>query len=452
MQEKIYKLLPHFLQNTLVTLFDYLQYRKRHGGHYKEFFHQFTHSKFLSLQELKSIQKEKLVQFLQFAKTNSEYYSKLLADIDVNDIEQYHRIPISTKEDIRSNINRIYTVSTRDAILSKTGGTTGKSLEVRFTPEDMQERFALLDAFRYEWGYQLGQKVAWFSGKSLLTSKDIVKNRYWKFDFLYKIRYYSTFHISHQTAKHYIDDLNRFQPPFAVGFPSSMVELAKWGKANNYPLNYRLKALFPTAETIVPDEKALLEDFFGGAVVNQYASSEGAPFIIECQHRNLHIELQSGWFEVLDKNNQATHSGRLVFTSFTTHGTPLIRYDIQDWLTLSDEKCTCGNQNPLAVSIEGRINDFIYSEERGKINLGNVSNCVKYVHGVVKFQIEQFAVDRILVRVVKSEEYTDKDEAMFRKELIERLGTKLQIDFEYPPYISNEASGKYRIVKQHLKI
>ena len=37
---------------------------------------------------------------------------------------------------------------------------------------------------------------------------------------------------------------------------------------------------------------------------NQYASSEGAPFIIECKEGNLHLELQSGVFEVLDENDK----------------------------------------------------------------------------------------------------------------------------------------------------
>jgi len=453
-QEKLYKKMPGFLKDCLVTMYDYLQYRKRHGGRYKYWYDEAVRQKKLSLNELKQLQKKKLSDFIAFAQSNSPYYKKILPDIHPQgDIFSYYEtISIQSKEDVRSNINDIYTVDAGDAIISKTGGTTGKSLEVRYTHDDMQQRQATLDLFRAEHGYKLGKKVAWFSGKAILTDKDVQKKRYWRYDWLYKIRYYSTFHISPRSVKQYIDDLNRFQPEFLVGFPSSMYEIAKWGIDNNYHLHYNAKTIFPTAETIVEHEKAALKQFFGAEVRNQYASSEGAPFILECPKGNLHIDLLSGYIEVLDNNGMPAQQGDLVFTSFQTHGTPLIRYAIKDKLTLSDRTCDCGNHNPLAESIEGRINDFIYSEERGKINLGNVSNCVKYVTGVVKFQIIQDRKDAIEVYIVKDESYGDKDEEMFRHELVERLGHHVDISFFYKDDIARESSGKYRIIKNSLQL
>jgi len=454
-KELIYRKFPNLLQNALISLFDFIQYNKRHSGDYFEYKKYYETVRNLPVKELKTQQLKSLSNFLKFAKQNSPYYNEVLADIDVNHetiVDQYLRIPIQSKEDIRENLQKIHTIGKDQAVLSKTGGTTGKSMEVRFTYADMQNRFALLDFWRAGYGYKLGEKVAWFSGKTLLTSKDINRNRYWKYDFLYKKRFYSTFHINEQTIKYYIDDLNYFKPLFAVGFPSSMYEIAKWGLKNNYFLSYKMKTLFPTAETIVETEKEVIERFFGGRVVNQYASSEGAPFILECNKGKLHLELLSGYFEVLDSNGNPTKEGELVFTSFTTHGTPLIRYAIKDSITLSDEICDCGNNNPVVKAIQGRINDFIYSRERGKINLGNVSNSVKYVSGVIRFQIVQEREDCIDVYVVKSEEYTQKDEKLFRDELVQRLGNKVEISFHYVEDIPKEPSGKYRIVKQSLII
>src|SRR5690625_7607391 len=53
MKEKLYKILPHFLQNTLVTLFNVLAYRKRYGGDYKKFRKEKLQNRGLSLTELK---------------------------------------------------------------------------------------------------------------------------------------------------------------------------------------------------------------------------------------------------------------------------------------------------------------------------------------------------------------------------------------------------------------
>jgi phenylacetate-CoA ligase len=455
MTEKIYQRLPAVFQNGLVTLFDVLQYRKRHSGNYTNWFKYYESSRNQDLPALQKDQMEKLFAFVNFAARESAYYKQIFVRLGLTEIttmEQFFQLPIQSKEDIRANIESVYTISKKQAILSKTGGTTGKSLEVRFTYDDMQNRFAMLDFFRFGYGYKLGSKVAWFSGKSLLTAKDVVKNRYWKYDWKYRIRYYSTFHINAHTARHYIDDFNQFQPLYAVGFPSSIYEIAKWGLANNYKLSYNMRAVFPTAETVMPHERKVIEAFFGGPVVNQYASSEGAPFIIECEKGKLHMELLTGYMEVLDDRGQPAKEGELVFTSFTTHGTPLIRYAIKDKIRLSADTCTCGNHNPVVESIQGRINDFVYSEERGKINLGNISNCVKYVKGVVKFQIIQNAVDYIQVKIVRDNTFTDKDEKMFLHELKERLGNKMNIDITYVKEIPREASGKYRIVKQGLTV
>ena len=157
---------------------------------------------------------------------------------------------------------------------SKTGGTTGKSLEILFTQDNMQERFAMLDDFRSRIGYELGKKTAWFSGKALLTDRDVKRNRFWKNDYWHRVRYYSTFHVHNKYLKYYVEDLIKFKPEFFVGFPSSILEIAKFGIANNYdfPAN-TVKAIFPTAETITPEMREVIERFFKTKMYNQYASS-----------------------------------------------------------------------------------------------------------------------------------------------------------------------------------
>jgi phenylacetate-CoA ligase len=89
----------------------------------------------------------------------------------------------------------VHTHTPKAGILSKTGGTTGKSLEVLFTRDNMQGRFIMLDNFIGRFGYKLEKKTAWFSGKNILKNKDVKKNRFWKTDNLHNVRYYSTFYL-----------------------------------------------------------------------------------------------------------------------------------------------------------------------------------------------------------------------------------------------------------------
>ena len=296
MQEKLYKLLPDFFQGTLISLFNYLAYKDRYGKNYKKYRALFLRNRTLSLTELQNIQKERFLTFIETSIKKAAFYR----DYPLVEIKNINALPILNKEDLRKEITKVYTLPKKEGIISKTGGTTGKSLEVIFTKDNMQERFAMLDDFRNRFGYELGKKTAWFSGKDLLTRKDIHKNRFWKTDRLHKVRYYSTFHIKEDYLKYYVEDLIKYQPEYFVGFPSTILEIAKYGLKKGYDFPKGItKAIFPTAETITTEMREVIEKFFKTKMYNQYASSEGAPFIIECEKGKLHLELQSGIFENL---------------------------------------------------------------------------------------------------------------------------------------------------------
>lgn len=453
--ETLYKQMPHLIQNVLITVRNFIETQKRYGKEYKEYKEYLKETEYYSIDEIEKIQEEKLIKFLSYCKEKSPYYQEVLKNIDITKgMESLKEIPVTRKGVFRSNIPKIMTDLPKNLHQSKTGGTTGNSMVVYIKPDDREQRFATLDLFRERFGYELGKKTAWFSGKDLLTEQDLSKNRFWKDDFLNKVRYYSTFNINQKAMPAYIDNLQKFKPEFIVGFPSSVVEIARYGLKNNIDLGFKVKATFPTAETKINSEVNDIIAFFGGGVYDQYASSEGACFITECEHGNLHFESLSGVIEVVDENDQPAKEGRMLITAFHTRGTPLLRYDIGDRMKWSEKQsCPCNRQTPLVEEIQGRINDYIYSKERGKCNLGNVSNCVKYVKGVRKFQVVQDKLDEITVVVENSKEYGPDDEKMFRKELVYRLGDVIDIKFKYVSEIPREKSGKFRFVKnsiQHL--
>jgi len=454
MNQRIFLLLPNFIQNVLISVFNILAYRTRYGGKYSEYLALFKNNRKLSADQLAQIQKDRYSQFVKEVVEKSPFYEKAFGKIEgYSEIKNIINLPILTKEMLRKEINDIQTISKRDGVLYKTGGTTGKSLEVLFTKFNVQERYAMLDDFRARFGYKLGKKTAWFSGKHLLNRKDMQRHRFWKTDFLYNVRYYSTFHIKESFLKYYINDLIKYQPEYIVGFPSSLLEIAKYGLQHNihFPQGI-LKAIFPTAETITESTRLNLESFFGAPLVDQYASSEGAPFIFECEKGNLHLELQSGVFEVLDEKGNSAKSGRLVVTSFTTLGAPLIRYDIGDSITLSQDICQCSNNNPLVKEILGRVDDYIYSPANGKVNLGNISNTLKDTSGIKKFQVTQDALDEILLNVeIDSDVFNKNIEEIFIKNWRDRVGSEMTITLHYVEGIAVETSGKFRIVKNNIK-
>lgn len=453
-KEKLYLFLPNFLQNCLITIYDFLAYRKRHSGVYNYYKKYYSQSETLSFKELKEEQERRFLIFIKKIYATSKFYKNKIDSSGVNinnfDIKSLSKIPITTKEDLRTNINQICS-NKKHTIVSRTGGTTGKALTVYFSHENSQERFACLDNFKNRFGWNFGNKTAWFSGKKILSSRDLKTNRFWKTDFLYNIRYYSTFHINEQTLQYYIQNLNLYQPLFFSGFPSSISEIAKYGIKHNLKLNYKPIAIFPTAETITDFDKTLMEQFYNCQVCDQYASSEGAPFITQCKNGHMHLEPLSGVFEIIDDENNSSNIGELIVTPFATEVTPLVRYKIGDSIELETQKLNCYLNYPIVKKINGRINDFIYSKETGKINLGNISNIVKHVKGINRFQIIQNDINKIIVLLVCDHHFGQKDKKILIKELRDRVGNVMEIEVCKVPKIEREESGKYRIVKNNIK-
>ena len=441
----IYDFSPTFIQNTMVSVYD-LKYIKRHGGEYKKLKAYYKKAQFLPIKQLKALQFKKLKIFLKFVENNSNYYKGTNFD-KIKSIDDLSNLPIMEKEELRNNIKNISTIERRKSYVSQTGGTTGKSLEVFFRWDDIQDRFAMLDAYREKFNYKFGDKTAWFSGKKILNKRDERKNKFWKYDYFYKIRYYSTFHINDKSIPYIIEDLNSFHPKIISGFPSNIFDIANSAIINNIKINFKPQVIFTTAETLLPHQKKLIESVFKCNVYDRYGSSEGATYLFQCSNGKYHYQLLSGIIEIVDKDMKPALNGEILITSFVTRGTPLIRYRIGDSMRISSEKCECGDNQPIIASLDGRAIDFIYSKERGKINLGNISNCVKDIRGIKKFQIIQDKIDEIDVFIVPDNNlYNNKEELLFKKELIDRLGDTISINISYVKNIKKSRSGKFNIV------
>lgn len=438
---------PVFVQNILISIYNTVQYKVRHSGGYLKYRDCYSEAVNKPYSDILFESEKKLSSFLRFSVNNSLWYKKHegFKSLDCFDVLE--------KEDVVNNFNSIITVAEKNAVVSLTGGTTGASMKVLYTKENTQERHALLDHFRAQYGYKLGKKCAWFSGKNIVTEQNLKKGICYRDDYINKIRFFSTFHITEKNFDVYWGAFCKFAPEYMVGFPSSVYELCSMAAARGLKLENTVKAFFPTAETLLPVHREVIGSVLGCKIADQYASSEGAPFILECEQGGLHIHPLTGVFEVVDENMQPAQEGEILVTSFTTEGTPLIRYRIGDRIKLAPEgaKCACGSCFPLVEKIEGRSTDYILSPTHGKVNLGNISNSTKGVEGIIQFQVIQEAVDSVEVLVVASSAFNEKEENKFIAALAERFGPQLSIKVQTVAEIPKEKSGKFRIVKNLLK-
>ncbi|NBL00805.1 MAG: phenylacetate--CoA ligase family protein [Erysipelotrichia bacterium] len=247
----------------------------------------------------------------------------------------------------------------------------------------------------------------------------------------------------------YVNSLNYFKPQAIDGFFMSICDIANYIERHDIKLEFQPIAIFPTSETLTNSGRELLERVFKCKVYDQYASSEGAPFVTECKKQVLHIELATGVFEKLTEDND-----EILVTSFTTHGTPLIRYRIGDSMKIDSEsaKCFCGNEAPIVKEIQGRKLDFLYTSKGAKINGGNIANLFKNMpNALVRAQTIQDQMDevRILLEVDKRLYKKEYDE-LLKDEFEHKFGSDTKIIIEHVDEIPREKSGKFRMIKNNI--
>lgn len=451
--EKIYDKAPIFLQNVMCTASGYQRNASRYGKtywNYRAFLKEFDG---WPLEKQLNYQQEQLRDFLQFTVKNSRFYAELYKDIDVSEIQtvdDLKMLPIVDKEMLRQNIDAVMTVPKKGAVEGHTGGTTGKSLVVRSTVEDTMCRMAMLDHFKARVGFEHRKmKRATFNGKHIVPPGQ-KKKVFWRYNGACRQMIYSSFHLTEENIGAYVESLNKFKPQAIDGFFTSMCDVAGYIERHGIKLTFTPAAIFPTSETLTKTGRELLERVFGCKVYDQYASSEGAPFVTECPDQVLHMELASGVFEHISEDDN-----EVLVTSFTTHGTPLIRYRIGDRMTFSkDRECICGLQGPIVEEIQGRRLDFLYTPQGAKINAGNVANLLKNIpNAIIRAQFCQDKMDEITALLeVDPELYGPRHENLLREEFAHKFGPEMKIYVQIVPEIPREASGKFRMIKNSVNL
>jgi len=450
--EKLYDKSPIFFQNVMTSISGYQRNITRYGKMYHDTRRFLGEFDTWSLEEKKDFQQKELLKLIKYAYNNSQFYKELYKDVNVENfktINDLKLLPIVDKEMLRANLESVTTIKASAAIEGHTGGTTGKSLVVLFTKEDMMKRMAMLDHFKSRIGFEhIKMKRATFNGKHIIPPTQY-KKVFWRYNAACKQKMYSSFHLTEENMKYYVESLNKFKPQAIDGFFMSICDIANYIERHNLKITFTPIAIFPTSETLSQSGRELLERVFKCKVYDQYASSEGAPFVTECEKQELHIELSSGVFEKYEKDTD-----EVLVTSFTTYGTPLIRYKIGDAMTFEDTQqvCECDNQTPIVKEIQGRNLDFLYTFEGAKINGGNVANLFKNMpNALIRAQAIQDNMNEVKVLLeVDRRIYKSEYDNLLKDEFVHKFGKKTKITIVHVDEIPKESSGKFKMIKNSL--
>ena len=462
MKDTIYRQAPYFLKVILLNVIALLNYKKRKTIGYSLYLKKYLTQWLLDLENLENIQKDELKNLLKEVYTYSSYYQKIFksTNITIEDIDNHprnvlSRLPLLEKTDRRNFSKEILSKNPKRKLIEigYTSGTSGTPTENYLDQESIDRSFALWSRFHETIGIKKGMKSIRFSGR-LIVNPEQKTGPFWVYNYFDKQLLMSTYHLTERNIVEYINKINKFSPQYLDGYPSAFYIIANFAIKNGIKLKYQPIAITTTAETLFDYQRSIIQEFFQCKVYNQYASSEGSPFITECNYGGLHVNIDSGVFEFLNKNNQPARPGemaRMVVTSFRNLKTPLIRYDILDTVILSEPiDCRCGCKMPIIEKIIGREDDILWTEEKGYV--GRMDTAYKGLEGIVQSQIIQLSPTKFIIKNVIDNLYTNDIEYKFKKNLIDRLGNNIELNFEYVDSIPLGKNGKFEAVKRKFNI
>ncbi|NID14528.1 phenylacetate--CoA ligase family protein [Luteibacter yeojuensis] len=418
----------------------------------------YERDQWLAPKEIQALQFERLKRLLDWCYREVPYYRRRwdaegIAPQDIRCMDDYARLPLLTKADIREHAEDLKAISLKGSLAYKaTGGSTGEPLRFGYTRESNDRRVAVM--WRgYGWaGSRMGRRTLFLWGGAVgePTRAHRMKDRVYNAVFARKLL--DSFHMSEATMAGYADAIDAYRPEVIVSYVGPLFRLAEWLLSQGRQVA-RPVSIIGAAEALHPYQREIIERAFGAPAYNTYGCREFMLVASECEHRDgLHVNADHLVVETLAADGKPTRSGsgEVAITDLFNYGMPFIRYVNGDMSTPAASRCPCGRGLPMLASVDGRKLDAIRTPA-GHILPGEFfPHMLKDVPGLTRFQLVQRSLDRLDLSIVRGRDFEDASLDYIRREVAKVLGDSAELHCHFVDDIPLTRSGKLRVTVSEL--
>jgi phenylacetate-CoA ligase len=426
-------------------------WERKDGAHRARYLRELNASQWLDIQTLQERQWERARHIVRYAYEHCAFYRARLAGAGsvgvLHSWEDFRRLPIMTKLDIRNNEDALLSreFARKDLVTAKTGGSTGLSLKLYFDDECQQIRNAAAMRSDQWAGWDIGMKVAaiWGNPPVADTLKKRLRNM-----LLDRTFYLDTMQIDEASVRRFADTWRQTDARMIFGHSHSLYIVATYLRRLGIA-DMRPKGIISTSMMLLAPERRVIEDVFGCKVQDRYGCEEVSLIASECErHEGMHLNIDHVVVEFLDDDGTAVangEEGNIVVTDLVNHAMPLIRYRVEDVGVPSDRMCSCGRGLPLMERVIGRSADFLKRPDGTLVaGVSLVERTLTAIRGIEQLQLVQDDLHRVVANVVKDSSFTATSENALHAELTSVFGQDVAIDIRYLPALDQTRSGKYR--------
>ena len=319
----------------------------------------------MSRDEMAALQSERLVKQVKNVYDNVSFYNKKMKELgvepgDIKGIEDIHKLPFTTKDDLRDNypFGLLAVPKSKIARVQGTSGTTGKLTLMSYTANDTEL-----------WG----ECVARCMTMAGLTEEDIIHNCYGYglftgglgIDFGARKLGALVVPMSSGNTQRQMMCMEDFGATAITCTPSYAMHLAESLRDAGVIEKLKIKTGIMGAEPWTEEMREQIESILGINCFDIYGLCEilGPGVAMECiHHKGLHIHHDHFFPEIFNPaTNEACaegETGELIFTTLTKEGVPLLRYRTKDLTSIDYSTCDCGRTLPRISKFKGRTDDM----------------------------------------------------------------------------------------------
>ncbi|MCX6031749.1 MAG: hypothetical protein NT169_20910 [Chloroflexi bacterium] len=397
-----------------------------------------------------------------YAYRNSPYYRRafLAAGIDEQDLQDqrgWDRIPLLEKEDIRQNLEQIYSKNySGPCQQGRTSGSTG--IRLVFDVNRGYPVYSMAAArrgFRW-WGVEPGAKLVRIWG----TYQGIDQSLRFQIKTAYKslidracgVTSLSAFAVTDPECHQTIDKIAELRPEVVFGYGTALFLVADYALRSSLVKQLAsVRLVVYTSEYLTAWQRNRISEAFSCPVVSEYGSVETGVIAYDCPCGLQHIAQEFLDLEVLGEDGivRPTGKGEAVVTHFFGLKLPLIRYRLGDVIEIVETSSPCRNGmvGKSIASLFGRNNDIIVSPAGNPLHPELFDYVMRTVSGIKRFQIREGSPGQLTIFLEACDGIQHESLAAQVAEVVKaQVGKEFQVLVSVVDRIQEPASGKFRWV------
>jgi phenylacetate-CoA ligase len=410
-------------------------------------------SQFWSLDELERFQNERLRLLIKHAVINVPYYTKLFLELgltykDIQTKEDLQKLPILTKQDIKNNFPEFIVnkhLKKGSYYKGASSGSTGEPLNYFLSKEAYSFNIACgLRAWSWM-GYKLGDKYIKISQNQRSKKEKKIQDKLMNNDYLFLKN------IDKSSISEAIEMIKEAKPKIIRCYPDPLEFIADELIARNEFIP--LKAIATTGNMLHDEARKKIEFAFKTKIFDGYSCEGSAPYF-QCEtHENYHAGMEYAISEFVDveENENGFKQGRHIVTNLWNFDTPFIRYDSQDLLEFSGEKCSCGRNLLPIKRILGRDNDVLETPNGKKIIVHIFTIFFSKMPSVKQFQFIQEDEKTVNGKLIVHETFTTEDFSKVTEHCKHVFDDSMSVNIKLVGSIPTTKNGKRRFLINRMK-